>query len=246
MSKPLLALAALFLLGGDDKPTPGLPLPVDPNLPPGLPPFVPTGIIETPPVVVPGLGDLPVPPGIGPIFPGVPTGPTTLGEIFAGLLTDTPTQGGLWAIEQGTSPNEVLDAAYGDHSPSTWQCFTASAWNWGLYAVEGGPGSSSQIVSNVLGTVTSAWFPMHENASNAIAQGRLPQRLVLWNKGSQGQVQPRAQSDLGQPQAGTKTWGTLFFPRKVDCGQNRFGAGKNPIALFNKLGIAPAEWNAWS
>ena len=233
-----VAAAALLLLSGDDDDGLTPPPPFDPNI---LDPIV------VPPItVVDPLADPIVVPPITPVGPGGVE--PSLVDVFDAYLTATPTQGGLWLITQGTNMSAALNAAYGRADAETYQAVTEAQYNWGLYAVAGTPGTLwSREVEDVLGTVTSAWFPMHESAQGAAQQGRLPQRLVLWDKGSKGQVQPRAMGDLPHPLAGlTKGYGTMFFPKEEAFGLGRMAPGKNPIALFNRVGLTPETWDPWA
>ena len=250
-SKIIFGGLALLLLGGDDGDAAMVPpTPIDPNAP-GIPPDVQVFPTSWLPPAVPVI-----PPDVG-IFPGTWEGPggeeptpppaATLGELYDSLLTPTPTQGGLWRVTPGTNPTTALQQAYGEVSAFIWACFTQAAWNWKLYATEGSPGTSySHPIEGTLGQVTSAWLPMHENVGNAIDFGRLPQRTILWNKGSNGQVQPRGAASLSSPIIGAKTWGTVFFPKLADCAGAWTSQGKSPSALLAMLGTNPADWDAWA
>ncbi len=242
-SKVIFGALALLLLGGDDDDADAVPpVPLDPNLPTPLGPIQVFPTSWTPPAI--------------PVFPGTPVAPfegpggeepQTLGELFDELLSPVPAQGRLWRVVQGTNPTTALQQAYGEVNSFIWACFTQTAWNWKLYGVEGAPGTSySHPVEGTLGQVTSAWVPMHEPVATAIAFGRLPQRTILWNKGSNGQVQPRNVAGLPQPLAGAKTWGTVYFPREVDCAETWTAPNKNPSQLFASVGTTAADWDAWA
>ncbi len=243
-AKILLGVGALLLFGGDDDDAPAPPddgVIIDPNT--GLPvdiqvyPGTVVGPFEGPGGEEPGV-----------VLPPVDVGPSSLVDVFNDLLTPTPTPGGLWQITQGTNLSNALEAAYGFANAQTYQAVTESQYNWGLYAVEGTAGTLwSRVVDDALGTVTSAWFPMMESASQAITQQtRLPQRTVLWNKGSNGQVQPRKMSDLQHPLAGTKGYGAIYFPVVESFGAGRLDPLKNPMALFNAAGTTPESWDPWT
>lgn len=234
-AKAIMGLGAIALLlagaGGDDigPPEPD-PDPNDPNDPnkPGPP--------KPPPKPADGPKIAPPPPGVSP------------SDVLSELLSDEPEPGRIWMVEPGTNPSQALQTAYGESGAAAFRAITDCQFNWGLYATEGQAGTSwSAEVDGVVGTVTSAWFPMFESVIAAVdVEERLPQRTVLWNRGSNNQVQPRSAGALPYPLAGGhKTWGGLYFPRRAAWNEDRFNLAKNPAPLFAALGIAIAEWNPW-
>ncbi len=257
----LPAVAVALLFGGDDDSVYVIPGQV-PGQVPGVPGQVPSYPVDVPTAPPPGPTG-PVTPGQIPSYPSAPTGPVmpadvpsypvdapvepppalSLVEVFDAFVRPVPTPGYLYVIKDGDNPSAVLTAAYGNASSFTWQCFTTSRWNLQEYGTEGTPGASwSKNVDGTLAQVTAAWFRMHEPVRAALALGRLPQRTILWPRGSNGQVQPR-QPPL--PLAGSKTFGTVMLPLVVDCPLPTEAPGKNPAPLFTKLGISIPEWSAW-
>ena len=220
------------------------------------PPAGPVG----PPKPVPGIpqgpiGPAPPPkppaPTIGPVLPAGPKAPPAVApvQVYEQILTDRPTFGGLYQVQQGDNigalVQELLGVDPGDAAVGPYvRKMTNVRWNWMLYVVAARKNPAGNWPyhaarfngSGERGTLTQAPFlPGNDNVRSAVQQQALPHRSYTWN------VNPNdgRPFDNGRPNHGPQGFGVLYFPPMVCTDAN--DPDCNPTALIDALGKTLAD-----
>ena len=273
----LLLLFGAMMLGGDKKAEAKLPEPDDVppgEVPPGeVPPGeVPPGDVDIPVVqvvFVPGEEPPVTPtPDIGPIFPGpeqpIPVAPTVAPiQIYNSLIKPTPQTNAGYCIKPGETllgPNGICAQALKNTTGQTptseeryayFEAVTRVRTNWLLYAGESVNNPvevTDETGATVDGSITSAFFKMHDSWPASLNEDELPARLVAWARNQNLQPIPVGgwQNIAHGPAKTTRKLGCLWLP---DAGCVNFGPDVFtnalcdwPPDLWDALGIGRMEW----
>ena len=271
----LLALGAMMMGGKKSAPVTTLgELPLPGGQPP-QPGEVPPGEEPTPdPFVVPPIQavfPIPVPQPIpGVVFPGPgepipePVDVTPL-QIYNSLITGSPAPNSAYAVKSGDTllgPNGIcaraILAGSGQVATSSeryayYEAVSRVRTNWMLYATE--PVNNPVEVTDengdtVSGSVTSAFFKMHDTWPGSLVEDDLPARLIGFTRNSNLQPVPlgnwKERAHAGAKS--TRLFGVLWLPDLacVDFGPDVFTNAQCdwPPSLFEAVGIDRMDWGA--
>lgn len=165
-------------------------------------------------------------------------------SILAQSTRSEPTQGYLYQVVQGDSPGGVaaraLGVPHGDPAVAPYlRCMVNIRWNWFLSATSAPEGAYYAVErEGVWGQIGAAFLPVNESVAGAVGVGRLPQRLIRWTRGPNGEV--FALSELANNIVGARTWARIFLPVWPSCDFN--GKTSNPSALLAAFGSSPSEF----
>ncbi len=274
----LLALGALMLGGKKSAAEPvtttgELPLPGG-GQQPGEEPTPTPGEEPTPGIVVPPIQVVfPIPqpqPTPGVVFPGPgepipqPVDVTPL-QIFNSLIKPTPQPNAAYKVKAGDTllgPNGIcaraILAGSGEEATSAeryayYEACSRVRSNWMLYATE--PVNNPVEVTDengdtVAGSITGAFFKMHDSWPGALAEDELPSRLIGFTRNQNLQPVPLGgwqERAHGQAKT-TRQYGTLWLPDLacVTYGPDVFTNEQCdwPPSLFEAVGLDRMGWTA--